>query len=108
MDKFLSYLKRLPLNLKLLKKSPKGVDKTLPQYESLSKESEELNISVAEEYLRAIERCGFPEPRDKRVIIKSWRVPFARRRGKLVYSDDHRLLRDHLIVQIDAGRFLFI
>ena len=107
MDKVLAYLKSVPHDLKLLKKSPDGVDKVLPQYNGNSEEDEELSLRIWEEVVRSLDRCGFPKPKDKRIIVKTWRAPIAHRNGSAMYSDNHRFCRAHSTYQMDAGRFLF-
>ena len=107
MDKVLAYLKSVPHDLKLLKKSPERVDKALPPYDRRSQEEEELNASCYEEVLRSLDRCGFLKPKDNRIIVESWRAPLAYRNGPAIYSDKHRFCRAHSMYQMDAGRFLF-
>jgi hypothetical protein len=61
-DNAISYLKSVPHLWKLLKKSPSGVSKTTPWYNSRDKKALKELKSLYTEFVKQYEKVGYPQP----------------------------------------------
>lgn len=110
MDRALAYLKTVPNSLELLVKQPVGVDKDTPTfeaYESDSDEAEEWLTAVCNGYVNFCETNGFPQPKDKRLVITRWGFAFATWNGSSLYGYAYHNMRACSRYQQDPGRYLY-
>lgn len=109
MDRVLAYQKSLPDSLRLLKKTPVGVDKELPRFEAIcdGEEEQKFVTTVCDDITEALERDGFPRPKDPQIKISSWETHFATWQGTVIYQNNGHSIVSHALWQLDPGRMLY-
>lgn len=109
LDKALAYLKSVPHEWKLLRKSPGRIGQTEPDDSERPKKEQKVNMKWANELVKQMEKRGFPQPLppNDNICISTWEVPFATWGGTSIYDTHGHNLAACVAWQQDPGRYLY-